>query len=130
MGLKLETGKQSRKFDVVMIRTCCRSVCKHPFLVGMVFSLIFLFRSFPFLFSLLVYASPILVCTAFLLGTLLSFGQSKVSEIEKQQHHSHGIDSLKPEVSESDTVAVKRDESLFEGKRNDTVENSIEEQVP
>ncbi|XP_048332636.2 uncharacterized protein LOC107423074 [Ziziphus jujuba] len=127
MGLKLETGKQSRKFDVVSIRTCCRSIYNHPFLVGMVFSLIFLYRSFPFLFSLLVYASPVLVCTAILLGTLLSFGQSNnIYEIEKQEYLSHGIDPLKPGVSESGIVVVNREES-FEGKKSDTVEKSIEE---
>ncbi|KAM6592489.1 hypothetical protein CsatA_000192 [Cannabis sativa] len=39
----------------------------------MVLFLMFVYLSFPFLFSLLLSASLVLVCTAILLGTLLSF---------------------------------------------------------
>uniref|UniRef100_A0A6P4AZL2 uncharacterized protein LOC107434667 n=1 Tax=Ziziphus jujuba TaxID=326968 RepID=A0A6P4AZL2_ZIZJJ len=132
MRLKLETGKQSKKFAVIFIRTCYRSVCNHPFLVGILFCLIILYRSFPFWFSLLVSASPVLVCTAILLGTLLSFGQPNIPEIGKEEHLSHDIASLRAGVSENDTVVVERDESFvvgkYEGKKSDDeVEKSIEE---
>lgn len=132
MGLKLETGKRSKKFAVIFIRTCYRSVCNHPFLVGILFCLIILYRSFPFWFSLLVSASPVLVCTAILLGTLLSFGQPNIPEIGKEEYLGHDISSLRAGVSENDTVIVERDESFiigrYEGKKSDDeVENSIEE---
>ncbi|KAF3438819.1 hypothetical protein FNV43_RR17094 [Rhamnella rubrinervis] len=133
MGLKLETRNRGRKFSIVLIRTCYRSVCNHPFLLGMVCTLIFLYRSFPFLFSLLVSASPVLVCTAVLLGTLLSFGQPNIPEIgkEEEENITHGIAAFRTGVSENDTIIVGRDESFFMGRdageKGDAVENSIEE---
>ncbi|XP_059668232.1 uncharacterized protein LOC132313472 [Cornus florida] len=126
----LDIGVQIQKFMVFAFRRCYRSVCNHPFLVGLVLFLIFLYRSFPFLFSLFVSASPVLVCTAVLLGTLLSFGQSNIPEIEKEEERIHEILSLKTGVS-SDAVVVERDESFdierYTDKRRDVVEKSIQE---
>ena len=83
MGVELlEIGVNVRKGAIFTIRSCFRTVCRHPFLVGMLCFLIFLYRSSPFTFHLLLSASPILVCTAVLLGTLLSFGQPNIPEIE------------------------------------------------
>ncbi|GKV47248.1 hypothetical protein SLEP1_g54165 [Rubroshorea leprosula] len=107
----LGSGVKIRKLMAISIRTCYRSVCNHPFLVGMVCFLIFLYRLSPFVFSLLVSASPILVCTAILLGTLLSFGQPNVPEIEKEEKATHEVSSLKIGVVENATV-VERDESF------------------
>ncbi|KAI3696562.1 hypothetical protein L6452_28931 [Arctium lappa] len=45
-----------------------------------------MYRSFPFLFSLLVYASPVIVSTAVLLGTLLFFGHQN---LPPKPHHHH-----------------------------------------
>ncbi|CAL5356761.1 unnamed protein product [Camellia sinensis] len=132
MGVEImEIGVQIRKVVIYSIRTFYRSVCNHPFLVGLVFVLIFLHRSFPFLFSLLVSASPVLVCTAILLGTLLSFGQTNIPEIEKEEKTTtHEIASLKTGIQRDDTV-VERDESFvvekYTGKRRDVVEKPIEE---
>ncbi|GFY98089.1 hypothetical protein Acr_12g0006300 [Actinidia rufa] len=127
----LKIGVQIRKFAVILIRLCYRSVCDHPFLVGMAFILFFLYRSFPFLFTLLVSASPVLVCTAILLGTLLSFGQPNIPEIEKEEKITHEIVSLKTGVQRDDTV-IERDENFvverYTEKRRDVVEKSIEEE--
>ncbi|KAJ6884164.1 hypothetical protein NC652_031220 [Populus alba x Populus x berolinensis] len=77
---------QIRRFLVISFELCYRSVCKHPFLVGMVCFLLLLYRSFPFLFSLLVTASPVLICTAILLGTLLSFWRApNIPEVEEEE---------------------------------------------
>ncbi|KDP39617.1 hypothetical protein JCGZ_02637 [Jatropha curcas] len=106
----------------------------------MVCFLIFLYRSFPFLFSLLVSASPVLVCTAVLLGTLLSFGELNIPEVEKEKEKeeeddeeeevTHEISSLKVDVIGDATVVVDKDENFFVesfvGKRKDTVEEAIE----
>ncbi|KAA8519018.1 hypothetical protein F0562_016208 [Nyssa sinensis] len=96
----------------------------------MVFFLIFLYRSIPFLFSLLVTASPVLVCAAVLLGTLLSFGQPNIPEIEKEEKRTDEIVSLKTEVSR-DAIVVEKDDSLaverYIGKGRDVAEESVEE---
>ncbi|XWS57934.1 hypothetical protein CRYUN_Cryun09bG0215500 [Craigia yunnanensis] len=136
MGLeRLEFGVRVRKFMVISVKTCYRSVWNHPFLFGLVCFLIFLYRSFPLLFSVLVTASPVLVCTAVLLGTLLSFGSPNIPEIdekEEEQKVSHGVLQLKTGATEDDTVFerdVGYDDFVVErhvGKRWDIVENADE----
>ncbi|KAG6691033.1 uncharacterized protein LOC122278956 isoform X1 [Carya illinoinensis] len=136
MGSKLEIAVQMRKILIISSRTCYRSAYNHPFLLGILCFVLFLYRSFPFLFSLLVSASPVLFCTAVLLGTLLSFGHPNiVPEIEKDDDrvsHSHDVASLKARVSSDTTVVVddERDESFlverYTGKGSDIVEEAIE----
>ncbi|KAK6243617.1 hypothetical protein QUC31_010026 [Theobroma cacao] len=136
MGLeRLEFGVIVRKLMVKSVKTCYRSVWNHPFLVGLVCFLIFLYRSFPLLFSVLVTASPVLVCTAVLLGTLLSFGSPNIPEIDEKEEEekvSHEVSSLKTKVTEDDTVVerdVGDDHFVVErhvGKRWDIVENADE----
>jgi hypothetical protein len=107
---------QIRKFSVILFRLCYRSVCKHPFHVGMVCYLLLLYSSFPVLFSLLVSASPVLICTAILLGSLLCFGEPNAPDIETEKEEeevSHEISSLKKEgVVEDATFVVQKDESF------------------
>ena len=120
---------------VISVKRCYRSVWNHPFLVGLVCFLIFLYRSFPLLFSVLVTASPVLVCTTVLLGTLLSFGSPNIPEIDEKEEEekvSHGVSQLKTGATEDDTV-VERDVSYDDffverhvGKRWDIVENADE----
>ncbi|KAK9951442.1 hypothetical protein M0R45_006883 [Rubus argutus] len=111
-GLVLEIGSQISKFVIISIKTCYRSVGKHPFVVGILLFFIFLHRSFPLLFSLLVSTSPVLVCTAVLLGTLLSFGQSNIPDIENEDRFTHDSASLRTWVPGDDTVVVERDVSF------------------
>ncbi|KAL9382087.1 hypothetical protein Peur_025122 [Populus x canadensis] len=112
MKIRVQIGK----FLVILFRLCYRSVCKHPFLGGMVCYLLLLYSSFPVLFSLLVTASPVLICTAILLGTLLCFGEPNAPDIEtekKEEEVSHEILSLKKEgVVEDATFVVQKDESF------------------
>ncbi|CBI31178.3 unnamed protein product, partial [Vitis vinifera] len=108
-GLKI--GIQIKRGLIFSTRICYRSVCNHPFLVGFVFFLIFLYRSFPFVFSILVSSSPVLVCTIVLLGTLLTL-KSRSGVLE-------------------DAVVVERGESFgvdrYTGKGVDVVEKAIED---
>ncbi|KAL2464530.1 uncharacterized protein Fot_52486 [Forsythia ovata] len=126
----LEIGVKTRKVLICTIRWCFRSVCSHPFLVGILCFLIFLHRSFPFAFSLFVSASPILVCTAVLLGTLLSFGQPNLPEIEREENTTHEIVSLRTGVSGNSTI-VERNESYsvdrYDEKRRDAAEKLTEQ---
>ncbi|XP_022748318.1 uncharacterized protein LOC111297963 isoform X2 [Durio zibethinus] len=131
---RLEFGVRVRKFMVISVKTCYRSVWNHPILVGLVCFLIFLYRSFPLLFSVLVTASPVLVCTAVLLGALLSFGSPNIPEIDEKEEEkvSHEVSPLKTGATEDDTV-IKRDVGddgfvveRHVGKRWDIVENADE----
>ncbi|XP_074287113.1 uncharacterized protein LOC141612271 [Silene latifolia] len=122
-----------RKFVVRPAIICFRSVYNHPFLVGVFLMLLYLYRSFPFLFQLLVSASPVLLCTAVLLGTLLSFGDHNViTLIEEDEEKTHEISELKTGMLESSTVVVK-DECSDDGGackefKSDIVERSFEEE--
>ncbi|OIW16644.1 hypothetical protein TanjilG_00067 [Lupinus angustifolius] len=131
MGSAFEIGIKIRKAVVISIRGCYRSVCNHPFLVCFLWFLLLLYRHFPFLFSLLVSASPVLICTAVLLGTLLSFGQPNVPEIEKEENVTHSISSFQTGFSEGDTIVADRDESYFvkgySEYTNDVEESGIDE---
>ncbi|KAL5837289.1 hypothetical protein ACOSQ3_014458 [Xanthoceras sorbifolium] len=131
----IKIGVQIRKFMVFLIRTCYRSVSNHPFLAGFVCFSMCLYRSFPFVFSLLVSASPVLVCTAVLLGALLSFGKPNVPEIEETEEKvtTYEVASLKTGVVEDNTI-VERDENdsfgaveTYVGKRRGLVVNSMDE---
>ncbi|KAL4377845.1 hypothetical protein GQ457_02G029610 [Hibiscus cannabinus] len=62
------------------------------------------------MFSILVTASPVLVCTAVLLGLLLSFGSPNIPEFEKkgeEERVSHAVSSLKTRATVDDSL-VKR----------------------
>lgn len=119
---------QVKKAVIFTVRTCYRSVYKHPFFVGMAFFLFFMHRSFPFMFYFLVSASPVLVSTAVLLGTLLSFGQPNIPEIE-QGEINHEIASLRTGGGLDHTV-VERDGSCrikrYSESRSD-MDKSVEE---
>ncbi|XP_031281883.1 uncharacterized protein LOC116140374 [Pistacia vera] len=132
----MKIGVQIRKVMAFSIRSCYRSVCNHPFLVGFMCFLILLYRSSPFIFSLLVSASPVLVCTAMLLGALLSLGKPNIPEIEKEEKVStHEIASFKTGVVEESTV-VERDvigsfstAERYIGKGRDVAESALDESI-
>ncbi|KAK8541868.1 hypothetical protein V6N13_137546 [Hibiscus sabdariffa] len=63
-----------------------------------------MYTSFPLLFSALVTASPVLVCTAVLLGTLLSFGSPYIPETNEKEGEE---EKLGLEVSELETEATE-----------------------
>ncbi|XP_052175440.1 uncharacterized protein LOC127790180 [Diospyros lotus] len=105
----MEIGFQIKKLATISIRRCYKTVYNHPFLVAVVFFLIFLRRSFPFLFSLLVSASPIVVCSIVLIGTLLSFDQWSIPETKKQELATLEIKGLKVGVSNVAPVVERND---------------------
>ncbi|XP_010492769.1 PREDICTED: uncharacterized protein LOC104770113 isoform X2 [Camelina sativa] len=118
---------QIRRLIVVMIRTIYRWICNHPFLLGFVGFLYFLHRYCPLLFSPLVTASPVLVCTFVLLGTILSFGEPNIPEIEKEEPETttlHEAAALfRTEVSRD---AGNANATVFErGDKSFTVESFV-----
>ncbi|KAL1063046.1 hypothetical protein V6Z11_D13G119200 [Gossypium hirsutum] len=106
---RLEFGVRVRKLMVISVKICYRSVWNHPFFFGLVCFLMLLYTSFPLLFSALVTASPVLVCTAVLLGTLLSFGSPYIPEINEKEEEkaSHDVPELKTRATEDNTVVER-----------------------
>ncbi|KAM0027473.1 hypothetical protein Hdeb2414_s0019g00540631 [Helianthus debilis subsp. tardiflorus] len=78
------------------IRNCYISASNHPLLVFMAFLLFWTHQFFPFLFSLLVHASPVIASTLILLGTLLFYGHANAPEIQREgtSSHHHEIHNL------------------------------------
>ncbi|CAH9062044.1 unnamed protein product [Cuscuta europaea] len=116
MGVQLpDVAVEMRKVLIFSIKTCYKIVSSHPFLVGLLCFLALLYRSFPLVFSVLVSVSPVLICTAILLGTLLNFGNPNIPEVEKEEEgktiHDH-IVSLKTGVLSNSTV-LEKDESYY-----------------
>ncbi|KAL0887664.1 hypothetical protein Bca101_011647 [Brassica carinata] len=104
-----------RRLSVTVIRTSYRWICSHPFLLGSVGVVYLLYRACPLLFSPLLAASPVLVCTFVLLGTILSFGDSNIPEIETEPETIvHNAAPFTTEVSREDPTVVERgdDESF------------------
>ena len=134
MRLAVKMVFRINKFAVVSMRTCYRSVRNYPFLSALLCLLILLYRSSPFLFSLLVSASPVLICTAVLLGTLLSFGQPNIPEFETEEKVSRDVASLRSGILDNATVVAKEDDGFtvesFEGNEvgNSYVERYSEEE--
>ncbi|PRQ23952.1 hypothetical protein RchiOBHm_Chr6g0267051 [Rosa chinensis] len=125
MGFVLEIGVQIRKSVTTSLRTCYRSLFHHPFLVAFLLFLIFLQRFFPSAFSVLVTASPVLVCSVVLLGTLLIFGQPELPETKRQKKITHDFASLRTRVSADAAVTLERNGRFsihkFSGKSLDEV---------
>ncbi|GER37996.1 unnamed protein product, partial [Striga asiatica] len=104
-----------KKSAIFTIRECFRSARNHPLLVCNLCFLIFLHRTFPFVFSLLVTASPVLICTAILLGAFLSFAQPNVPDFER--HEKTG--PVENEVSSRDAVFVEQNEPGYCADKRD-----------
>ncbi|XP_059296080.1 uncharacterized protein LOC132049342 [Lycium ferocissimum] len=124
----LEIGVEMRRILMFSVKRCYITVLNHPFLVGMLCFIAFLYRTFPFLFSILLAASPVLVCTAVLLGTLLSFGQPNIPEIEREEKTTtHDIVPLKTGVL-YDTTHFESEDSYYVERytERDLVEQSID----
>ncbi|KAK6778843.1 hypothetical protein RDI58_025561 [Solanum bulbocastanum] len=115
MGVGLvEIGVEMRRILMFSIKGCYVTVLNHPFLVSMLCFIAFLYRSFPFLFSILLAVSPVLVCTAVLLGTLLSFGQPNIPEIEREEKtSSHDIVPLRTGVLYDTTHIESAEDSYY-----------------
>ncbi|KAK4284367.1 hypothetical protein QN277_001212 [Acacia crassicarpa] len=122
MGSALEIGIRMRNMLTSLTRACYRFVCCHPCLVCFLGFLIILCRRFPFMVSILVYMSPVLVCTGVLLGTLLYLGQFNSAEVQKEKKFTENISSFQKGFLESGTVIARR-----YGYKSITEESSIEE---
>ncbi|KAJ8534117.1 hypothetical protein K7X08_007441 [Anisodus acutangulus] len=124
----LEIGVEMRRILMYSIKGCYIQVLNHPFLVSLLCFIAFLYRSFPFLFSILLAASPVLVCTAVLLGTLLSFGQPNIPEIEREEKTTHDIVPLRTGVL-YDTTHIESEDSYYVERYTDNERDLIEQSI-
>ncbi|KAL6530623.1 hypothetical protein OROMI_028512 [Orobanche minor] len=130
MGIELlEIWKKMRKLVILATRGCFRSVCNHPILVGFLCFLILLYRSSPFIFSLLLSTSPILICTAVLLGVLLSYGEPNIPEIEVEEKTTFEAVSMKTGVL-GDTSVAEQTVSSFIERFSERIEDLSDADAP
>ncbi|KAD6119666.1 hypothetical protein E3N88_10937 [Mikania micrantha] len=87
-------GRNLMKMGVKLVQNCYRSASRHPLLVFMICVLIWIYRSFPVLFSILLHASPVIASTLVLLGTLLFYGHANAPQIQKEEKSHHHDVSL------------------------------------
>ncbi|XP_057770316.1 uncharacterized protein LOC130990133 [Salvia miltiorrhiza] len=122
MGVTLmEFGNYMRKGAVFTVR----SVWHHPFLVFLACAVIYMSMSFPLMFSLLVSASPVVVCTVILLGTLLYYGQHNIHETEIEMKTKYESVSLRNGKLIDASVVVEQNERPFVEKCGESVEKKL-----
>ncbi|XP_049402422.1 uncharacterized protein LOC125866158 [Solanum stenotomum] len=112
-----------RKAVIFPIKVCYRTVWNHPFLVGMLCFLAFLYKSFPFVFSILVSVSPTLVFTTALLGTLLCYAQPNIPEFEWEENSTDHIVPLETR----DVIPVESDNSYFTERYTDQERDKVDQ---
>ncbi|KAJ0985274.1 hypothetical protein J5N97_003630 [Dioscorea zingiberensis] len=98
-----------RKGLSVSIRASYKFTKDHPFISGFVVFVLSLYRCFPSLFAFLVSSSPVIFCTAFLLGLLLSYGEPNIPEVDEEGKKTQEVHSLKATCA-ADNLVVKKDE--------------------
>ncbi|KAG2273655.1 hypothetical protein Bca52824_056210 [Brassica carinata] len=130
-----ELRVHTRRLFVIMIRTSYRWISSHPYLLGCVGVVYLLYRACPLLFSPLLAASPVLVCTFVLLGAILSFGETNIiPEIETEPETTvHEAALFTTEASRDPTVVERGDESFkverFVSTEKDVADRLVENQL-
>ncbi|KAG1338270.1 hypothetical protein COCNU_04G005760 [Cocos nucifera] len=121
-----------KKALIYSIRTSYGSAHDHPFIFSMVCFMLLLYRSFPSLSAFLVSSSPVLICTALLLGTLLTYGEPHIPEIEEEDKITQEISSLKVGSASSDLLVRKNESCIVEShveNQREIEEMEVEEAV-
>lgn len=70
---------------VFSIRIFYKSIRDHPFVWSFAFLLYIMYICYSSLFGFVVWCSPVVVCTALLLGTLLIYGDVNIPEKEEEE---------------------------------------------
>lgn len=133
-----EIAKTMKRVLVLSIRLSYRSVCNHPILISFSLLLILLHHFFPSLFSFLLSTSPVLVCTTLLLGTILSFGQPNIPQVEEKEEeeektiNSDQISSFSASAAATNDIVSKHNEisavqNTYEHRKPDITERELEE---
>ncbi|PKA64044.1 hypothetical protein AXF42_Ash005056 [Apostasia shenzhenica] len=110
-----------KKGILLSVRVSWRSISRHPFLVGLLFFMLLLYRYFPTIFAFIIYSSPVLVCTALLLGALLVYGEPNIPGAEEPWKNADASVEVR---SDGDDVAEKRERYISESNtKNRSVRN-------
>lgn len=116
------------KYKMASFHVVCRSVINHPFLMVMLLIFICLHQYFPFLFSLLVSASPVVICTAILLGILLIHGQPNDNNVKNYEERNNTYVTIRTGVKDH-TSSAEREGVYFKDRfaevRKDIVEKGM-----
>ncbi|ERM99061.1 uncharacterized protein LOC18427088 [Amborella trichopoda] len=119
-----------KKVVVLFSVSLYRSVRDHPFIWAMACVFVWMYRFFPSLFFFFVSSSPVLVCTAVLLGALLSFGQPQIPEVEEEEAKKNlQISSLKSGVSPDNLFVQREKEREFVSESSDEKRREIVETI-
>lgn len=84
------------------IRKGYRFISEHPVLFGFGVVLYLLYRSLPGFFVFLLSSSPVIICTAILLGVLLSYGEINLPEASEDHKGTPEFSAFKVGNSSSD----------------------------
>ncbi|XP_009418063.2 uncharacterized protein LOC103998339 [Musa acuminata AAA Group] len=106
----------SKKVMVLFVRTSYTSSRAHPLVFSLVLCIPMLYSSFPRLFGFLVSVSPVIVCTALLLGLLLSYGAPNIPETDEDDKGTREVSSLKIEATATDLAVKKTERFLVENQ--------------
>ncbi|KAM0950551.1 hypothetical protein DsansV1_C04g0042591 [Dioscorea sansibarensis] len=98
-----------RKVLIVPIKASYRVARDHPFVLVWMFIMLLLRRYLPTVFAFLVSSSPVIICTALLLGTILIYGEPNIPEIDEETKDAREISSLR----------AKNARNVFVGKKDD-----------
>ncbi|XP_066307298.1 uncharacterized protein [Miscanthus floridulus] len=104
--MALEAKQAALCFKKVLrlsVRKSYRFVSEHPILFGLGVLLYLLYRSSPRLFVFLLSSSPVIICTALLLGILLSYGEINLPEASEDHKGTPEVSTSKVGNSSSDT---------------------------
>ncbi|CAD6229379.1 unnamed protein product [Miscanthus lutarioriparius] len=103
--MALEAKQAALCFKKVLrlsIRKSYTFVSEHPILFGLGVLLYLLYRSSPGLFVFLLSSSPVIICTALLLGILLSYGEINLPEASEDHKGTPEVSTFKVGNSSSD----------------------------
>lgn len=107
---------------VFSVRTCWRSISRHPFVAGLVLFMLFLYRYFPSFFMFLIHSSPVIACTSLLLGALLIYGEPYIAEPEDMKVVDVSVKSercITEENFENRGVMSATEDGLFKQMHDD-----------
>lgn len=118
----METKRKEIKLHVaksliLCIRTIGGVFHYHLLMSTVVFFLLVFYWSFPSLFTFLAASSPVILCTALLLGLLLSCGELNIPEIEKENIWD---DACMDIVSPTNYLCVQETQNLSIGNHVDS----------
>ncbi|KAJ8433109.1 hypothetical protein Cgig2_020605 [Carnegiea gigantea] len=119
----LRARHPKRRINIISLRKVYRSVWNHPLVVVVLLFLICLHQYFPSAFALVVSVSPIIICTAVLLGAILVHGQPNDHRVEYHGGLSSTISSQRTGVADHSSCAER--DRIYSNNRFSEVRNNI-----